>query len=588
MRSAAYLTALLSFLGATHAAPEGPRCRCTPDQSCWPSPGLWQTLNKTLSGNLVAVKPVGAVCHDPTYNGGLCDSVKSMETDSSWRSAQPGAVQSINWETWPEKNESCYIDGPRQAPCGQGRIPLYSAVVQFPLDIQKTVRFASKYNLRLVIKNTGHDFLGRSTGPQSLQILTHNMKSINFTDNFVPEGKLDGRGIGQAVTIGAGVQLYELYEAAGKRGLTQVIGLSTTVGAAGGYIQGGGHSPLGPWKGMSTDHVLEYKVVTAGAKFVTANEYQNSDLFWALRGGGGGTFGVVTSVTLRTFKDPPTIVSQVNVTMGGKANESYWDAVEKFQAYLPTLSDGGCSGYYYMLPNVTLGPQSAAVIIAAFYYANKTDKAHVDNLYKPLFANLSSIPGINVASINVPVSSSTEAFRSVFDQKPPRDGGGVNVLGSRLFSRKLLETPGGAGNLTAALSKLDFKNLQPAIGHLVAGGQVAKNTYIQSALNPSWRKALVHLVISRDWSIDSTFAEQERISAKLTAEEIPLLAAVEPDMGAYTNEADVNEPRFQQTFWGTNYNTLLRVKNRWDPRGLFFVRSGVGSEAWDKQGLCRA
>lgn len=264
MRSTAYLTALLSFLGATYAAPEGPRCRCTPDQSCWPSPGLWQTLNKTLSGNLVAVKPVGAVCHDPTYNGGLCDSVKGMQTDSSWRSAQSGAVQSINWETWPEKNESCYIDGPRQVPCGQGRIPLYSAVVQSPLDIQKTVRFASKYNLRLVIKNTGHDFLGRSTGPQSLQILTHNMKSINFTDNFVPEGKPDGRGIGQAVTIGAGVQLNELYEAAGKRGLTQVIGLSTTVGAAGGYIQGGGHSPLGPWKGMSTDHVLEYKVVTAG------------------------------------------------------------------------------------------------------------------------------------------------------------------------------------------------------------------------------------------------------------------------------------------------------------------------------------
>ncbi|EEQ33996.1 hypothetical protein McanMca71_002816 [Microsporum canis] len=588
MRSTTCLAALLPLLGATYAAPEGPRCRCTPDQSCWPSPGLWQTLNRTLSGNLVAVKPVGAVCHDPTYNGGLCEDVMSMQTNSAWRSAEPGAVQSINWETWPEKNESCYIDGLRQAPCGQGRIPLYSAVVHSPSDVQKAVRFAGKYNLRLVIKNTGHDFLGRSTGPQSMQILTHNMKNINFTDNFVPEGKPGGRGVGQAVTIAAGVQLYELYDAAGKRGLTQVIGLSTTVGAAGGYIQGGGHSPLGPWKGMSTDHVLEYKLVTASAKFVTANEYQNPDLFWALRGGGGGTFGVVTSVTLRTFKDVPTIVSQVNITMGSRANESYWTAVEKFQAYLPTLSDAGCSGYYYIVPNVTIGAQSVAAFIASLYFPNQTDKSYVDNLYKPLFADLSTIPGINVASANVAASSSTEAFRPVFGNTPPQDGGGVNILGSRLFSRKLLETPGGAANLTTAISKLGFNSLQPVIGHLVAGGQVAKNKDVQSALNPSWRKALVHLVISRDWSINATFAEQERVSTKLTEVDVPLLAAVEPDMGAYTNEADVNEPKFQQTFWGSNYNMLLRIKKRWDPSGLFFVRSGVGSEAWDKQGLCRA
>ncbi|KAK2873242.1 hypothetical protein FQN49_002498 [Arthroderma sp. PD_2] len=578
----------MPLLGATHAAPEGPRCRCTPDQSCWPSANLWQTLNRTISGNLVAVKPVGSVCHDPTYTGGLCENVKSMQSNSAWRSSEPGAVQNINWETWPEKNESCYIDGPRQAPCGQGRVPLYSAVVHSPKDVQKAVRFASRYNLRLVIKNTGHDYLGRSTGPDSMQILTHNMKDMNFTDNFVPEGKPDGRGIGQAVTIGAGVQLYELYDAAGKRGLTQVIGLSTTVGAAGGYIQGGGHSPLGPWKGMSTDHVLEYKVVTAGARFVTANEYQNPDLFWALRGGGGGTFGVVTSVTLRTFKDVPTIVSQVNITMAGKANESYWDAVEKFQAYLPTLSDAGCSGYYYLVPKVTIGSQSAAVVVTSFYFPNQTDKAYVDDLYKPLFANLSAIPGIDVARSNVAAPSSTEAFRPVFGVTPPRDGGGINILGSRLYSRKLLETPGGAANLTTAISKLRFNSLQPAIGHLVAGGQVAKNRDVESALNPSWRKALIHLVISRDWSIDATFAEQEKISTQLTEVDVPLLAAVEPDMGAYVNEADVNEPKFQQTFWGSNYDTLLRVKKRWDPRGLFFVRSGVGSEPWDKQGLCRA
>lgn len=211
----------------------------------------------------MAVKPVGYVCHDPTYDEAACADVKKMNTNSIWRAQQPGALQNIFWETLPEKNESCYIDSPEGVSCDQGRIPYYSAIVKTPQHIQEAVRFSDKYNLRLVIKNTGHDYLGRSAAPDSLQILTGEMRDMEFTDDFMPEGKESGEGLGEAVTIGAGVQLADLYQASGKRGKTQVIGFSYTVGAAGGYIQGGGHSPLGPWKGMPVDQVLEFKVVTA-------------------------------------------------------------------------------------------------------------------------------------------------------------------------------------------------------------------------------------------------------------------------------------------------------------------------------------
>ena len=139
-------------------------------------------------------------------------------------------------------------------------------MVEKPEHIQAAVRFAAGNNLRLVIKNTGHCFLGRSTAPDSLQISTNKMKSMAFTDNFLPEGGPRDRGTkssGPAVTIGAGVQLKELYEAAAKQNVTPVAGLSHTVGAAGGYIQGGGHSPLGNWKGMASDNALEFKLVNA-------------------------------------------------------------------------------------------------------------------------------------------------------------------------------------------------------------------------------------------------------------------------------------------------------------------------------------
>lgn len=66
-----------------------------------------------------------------------------------------------------------------------------------------------------------------------------------------------------------------------------VGGEGLTVGYSGGYLQGGGHSPLSSILGMGADHVLEYQVVTGDGRFVTASSSQNSDLFWALRGGGG-------------------------------------------------------------------------------------------------------------------------------------------------------------------------------------------------------------------------------------------------------------------------------------------------------------
>jgi FAD/FMN-containing dehydrogenase len=87
------------------------------------------------------------------------------------------------------------------------------------------------------------------------------MKDIQFSDEFTPAGAPKTEGT--AATIGAGVILMELYAAVGKKGRTVIAGTSHTFGAAGGYIQGGGHSLLGPWKGMSADNALGCNVVTA-------------------------------------------------------------------------------------------------------------------------------------------------------------------------------------------------------------------------------------------------------------------------------------------------------------------------------------
>jgi FAD/FMN-containing dehydrogenase len=88
------------------------------------------------------------------------------------------------------------------------------------------------------------------------------MKGIVFSDAFLP-AKCEWTRGEEAVTIDAGVNVKELYGAAAVKGKALVTGFANTVGAAGGYIQGGGHSPLGPWKGMASDNALQFTVVTA-------------------------------------------------------------------------------------------------------------------------------------------------------------------------------------------------------------------------------------------------------------------------------------------------------------------------------------
>ena len=85
-----------------------------------------------------------------------------------------------------------------------------------------------------------------------------------YSDSFVPQGSSSpSNSSGPAVTLGAGVQLRELYHFAGSKNVSVVAGFASTVGAAGGYIQGGGHGPLSLWKGLGADNALEFNVVTA-------------------------------------------------------------------------------------------------------------------------------------------------------------------------------------------------------------------------------------------------------------------------------------------------------------------------------------
>jgi hypothetical protein len=139
------------------------------------------------------------------------------------------------------------------------------------------------------------------------------MKGVRVLESFIPTAngaesvnsatkvnviKPDPKGQA-AVTVGAGINIDELNKALAKSGLYAIGAAHSSVSVAGGWSQSGGHAALSSYYGLGSDQMLEYKVVTADGKLLVANAVSNPDMFWALRGGGGGTFGVVVEATMK-------------------------------------------------------------------------------------------------------------------------------------------------------------------------------------------------------------------------------------------------------------------------------------------------
>jgi FAD/FMN-containing dehydrogenase len=183
-------------------------------------------------------------------------------------------------QPWYQGN-TCIPTTEPSIPCTLGGFPSYVINATGPGDIEAGVNFTREKNIRLVIKNTGHDFAGKSVGAGALSIWTHHLKDIQFIANYDSSSYT-----GPALKVGSGTQAIELYAAAKQYGVTVVAGEGQTVGAAGGFILGGGHSPLSSIYGMAADHLLAIEVVTAEGKLVRADAEKNEDLFWALSGSG--------------------------------------------------------------------------------------------------------------------------------------------------------------------------------------------------------------------------------------------------------------------------------------------------------------
>jgi FAD/FMN-containing dehydrogenase len=209
---------------------------------------------------------------------------------------QAGLTQSLGWvDAWATKPS------------------VYAVAARNANDIAEAVNFARQNDLRLVVKGGGHSYQGTSNAPDSLLIWTRHMNDITMHDSFVPQGCEHTLQPQPAVMLGAGRIWVNAYDTVTTKAGKYVQGSGcATVGVAG-LIQSGGFGSHSKHYGSAAGSLLEAEVVTADGKIRVANACTNPDLFWALKGGGGGTYGVVSKITLR-IHEPPEFFGAANFT----------------------------------------------------------------------------------------------------------------------------------------------------------------------------------------------------------------------------------------------------------------------------------
>jgi FAD/FMN-containing dehydrogenase len=252
-----------------------------PGDSLWPNTAEWDSLRQAVGGRLLMVESPLAACAGAASDAAACRDVLNAMRNPFFIGEQAGATESTGW-----------VDAWMFAPS------VYAVAAKSAEDVAAAVNFAREHNLRLVVKGGGHSYLGTSNAPDSLLVWTRAMDDIALHDDFVPRGCAVPPQ--PAVSIGAGAIWLHVYDAVTTRGGRYVQGGGcTTVGVAG-LIQSGGFGSFSKNYGTAAASLLEAEVVTADGKVRIANACTDPELFWALKGGGGGSFGIVTRVTLKT------------------------------------------------------------------------------------------------------------------------------------------------------------------------------------------------------------------------------------------------------------------------------------------------
>ncbi|RAL08264.1 putative isoamyl alcohol oxidase [Aspergillus homomorphus CBS 101889] len=578
------------------AVSASPGCKVTPYDADWPSHEDWAALNRSIDHQLLSTVPVASSCWSGNPFGSTvpCNTVNSTWADASWHAQLP---ESIDYPVYA--NNSCLPPSASgyvaERGCTTGGMPQYVVNATNEAQIATAMKWAAARNIRIVVKGTGHDLNGRSSGAFALSIWTHNLHKLERH----PSWQNPATNVSQDVyVVGSGQTWGNVLTKALEQGRVVTTGQDPSVGL-GGYIQGGGHGPLSRTYGLASSHVLQMRVVTTKGEVLVANEAENQDLFWALRGGGPGLYGVVTEYVIRHHPAPRNVVlGDVLIAPKDGNNHSAelsWDAAVTHLSALPDLMDAGLAGACMIATGNTaksfasLHESTAGVVVKQVFWAFNSTPAAMEALVNPVLANITKAARGN-SSLSITFTATDSGNYSSFYSaiSGSEVAGGESLVSSRLLGRaELIDTPHQKQKeyLKIAMRSQDTEGGTYATVGL-QGGPGVRNTPEKAwgALLPAWRPAYLHF-ITNGATVNSVAAGSPKLALEKAARwneaKEQMWREWSPKSGAYMNEANSYDSNFKQDFYGSNYDRLVQIKKKHDPSYSLFVLSGVGSDEWD-------
>ncbi len=532
----------------------------------------WSQLRQNVGSRLIAIESPLIIAQQGRTD---VEELFRQLKNPYWIGDEPGLTQTLGWiDAWTS------------------RPSLMAVAAESTADVTAAVQFANANRIPLVVKGGGHSYFGNSNRADSLLVWTRHLRNIEMHDNFRPQGAPSQVAM-PAVSVGAGTLWGEVYRTVARDHDRYVQGGGCmTVGTAG-FIQGGGFGSFSKQFGTGAANLIEAEVVTADGVARIVNAWQEPELYFALRGGGGGTFGVVTRLTLRTHTLPETF-GAVMSEASASDDEGWTALVEKVLLfYRNNLHNPNWGEQIRFSPNRrlsvsmlchSLSENEMRATWAPFFdwIASQTGRVTLSNepfilvlpgrkLWDPDFLRM--LPGITLAD-DRPGASPDNLFWAT---NLGEVGQVLNAYQSRWIGSSWLQ-PSRLDRLVNAL--IDASREWSVTLHtnkgLAGGSAESLSATRETATNPEVLEAFALLICAADAppaypgiaGHEPHVAEGRREAASVRRAMAPIVA-LDPTAGCYISEADYFEPNWQRAYWGPNYARLAAAKRRYDPRSFF-------------------
>jgi FAD/FMN-containing dehydrogenase len=567
------------------------RTRARPGMPGWPSAAAWDGLVRSVGGRLAKLDAPFAGCAAGP-GAPACATALARLKNGFDVGDQPNFTHTSGWlDAWSSQPSA------------------YAVAARTTADVVAAVNFARTHDLRLVVKGGGHSYQGTSDAPDSLLVWTRHMNDVRLEPAFVAQNC--GAAPQPAVTLGAGAMWIDAYDAVTTRGGRYVQGGGcTTVGVAG-LVQSGGFGSFSKRYGTAAAGLLEAEVVTADGQVRIANACTNPDLFWALKGGGGGSVGIVTRLTLRTRELPATfgaVFCKVRATgdaafrtLVGKLVEFYGEALFNPHWGEQIVFHGDNT------VDVSMVFQGLDEAGARQAWAPLLDwlRGHPDYAFdKPL--QVLALPARHMWNAaffrdHAPGFMVTDprpdapAHHAIWKGDTDQEGWFIHGYKSAWLPAALLDAARRASLADALFQSSRHWSVSLHFNKGLAGAPQAEiDAARDTATHPGMTDAFALAIIAGGdgphfpgMPGDAGDPARGRARARAIGQAMDALLAVAPGAGSYVSESDYFLENWQDAFWGAHYPRLAQVKRRYDPDGLFFVRHGVGSEGWSEDGFTR-